>query len=103
VNVMKFFLVISVALEESELQVSVPSYLLRGAGAGTHYEYEVRVSVGGTRWTLLRRYKRFRELHLAMRSKYGSQVWTGIHLSTKSFSLTLHSYECGLKISGHMV
>jgi kinesin family protein 16B len=65
---------IVVALEESELRVSVPSYLLRGAGAGTHYEYEVRVSVGGARWTLLRRYKRFRELHLDMRSKYGSQV-----------------------------
>jgi hypothetical protein len=61
-------------LDETELRVSVPSYLLRGAGSNTHFEYEVRVSVSGARWTLLRRYKRFRELHLDMRARYGIQV-----------------------------
>ncbi|XP_059477576.1 kinesin-like protein Klp98A isoform X2 [Neocloeon triangulifer] len=61
-------------LDETELRVSVPSYLLRGAGSGTHYEYEVRVSVAGARWTLLRRYKRFRELHMDMKARYGVQI-----------------------------
>lgn len=54
--------------------VQIPSYVLRGAGSSTHYEYEVRLDVGGERWSLLRRYKRFRELHANMKEKYGSQV-----------------------------
>ncbi|KAJ9577313.1 hypothetical protein L9F63_006152 [Diploptera punctata] len=54
--------------------VQIPSYVLRGAGSSTHYEYEVRVDMGGDRWSLLRRYKRFRELHINMKEKYGSQV-----------------------------
>ncbi|PSN40524.1 Kinesin-like protein Klp98A [Blattella germanica] len=56
--------------------VQVPSYVLRGAGSTTHYEYEVRVDMGGERWSLLRRYKRFRELHINMREKYGAPVET---------------------------
>jgi hypothetical protein len=54
--------------------VHIPSYVLRGAGPSTHYEYEVRVNMGGECWSLLRRYKRFRELHMNMKEKYGSQV-----------------------------
>nr|CAD7401410.1 unnamed protein product [Timema cristinae] len=54
--------------------VQIPSYVLRGASSSTHYEYEVQVIMAGERWTLLRRYKRFRELHLTMKNKYGSPV-----------------------------
>ncbi|KAL6433755.1 hypothetical protein ACFW04_005780 [Cataglyphis niger] len=54
--------------------VSVPSYVIRGAGASSHYEYEVRVVVQDDSWTLLRRYRRFRELYTSMRQKYGSKV-----------------------------
>nr|CAD7588203.1 unnamed protein product [Timema genevievae] len=54
--------------------VQVPSYVLRGASSSTHYEYEIQVIMAGERWTLLRRYKRFRELHLTMKNKYGSPV-----------------------------
>jgi kinesin family protein 16B len=54
--------------------VQIPSYVLRGAGSSTHYEYEVHVDMGGERWSLLRRYKRFRELHMNMKEKYRSQV-----------------------------
>ncbi|CAG2062536.1 unnamed protein product [Timema podura] len=50
--------------------VQVPSYVLRGASSSTHYEYEVQVIMAGERWTLLRRYKRFRELHLTMKNKW---------------------------------
>ncbi|XP_015585047.1 kinesin-like protein Klp98A isoform X3 [Cephus cinctus] len=56
--------------------VSVPSYVIRGAGASSHYEYEVRVVAQDDSWTLLRRYKRFRELYISMRQKYGSKVAT---------------------------
>ena len=54
--------------------VQIPRFMLRGTGSCTHYEYEVRVNMGGERWSLLRRYKRFRELHMIMKEKYGRQV-----------------------------
>ncbi|XP_012272219.1 kinesin-like protein Klp98A isoform X2 [Orussus abietinus] len=54
--------------------VSVPSYVVRGAGTSSHYEYEVRVVTQDDSWTLLRRYRRFRELYSSMRQKYGSKV-----------------------------
>ncbi|GAB1863831.1 Kinesin-like protein KIF16B [Camponotus japonicus] len=54
--------------------VSIPSYVIRGAGASSHYEYEVRVVAQDDSWTLLRRYRRFRELYTSMRQKYGSKV-----------------------------
>lgn len=54
--------------------ISIPTYVLRGAGSKTHFEYEVRINVQGERWSILRRYRRFRELHLTMRSKYGPKV-----------------------------
>ncbi|KAK0164251.1 hypothetical protein PV328_002899 [Microctonus aethiopoides] len=54
--------------------VSVPSYVVRGAGASLHYEYEVRVVVRDDCWSLLRRFRRFRELYVSMRQQYGSKV-----------------------------
>ncbi|XP_078043544.1 kinesin-like protein 98A isoform X2 [Augochlora pura] len=54
--------------------VSIPSYVIRGAGTSSHYEYEVRVVAQDDNWTLLRRYRRFRELYISMRQKYGSKV-----------------------------
>lgn len=54
--------------------VSVPSYVIRGAGTSSHYEYEVRVVAQDDSWSLLRRYRRFRELYISMRQKYGSKV-----------------------------
>ncbi|XP_076666277.1 kinesin-like protein 98A isoform X2 [Andrena cerasifolii] len=54
--------------------VSITSYVIRGAGTSSHYEYEVRVLAQDDNWTLLRRYRRFRELYISMRQKYGSKV-----------------------------
>ncbi|KPI92102.1 Kinesin-like protein KIF16B [Papilio xuthus] len=55
--------------------VSIPGWVVRGAGAGTHHEYEVRVWLGPhCHWQLLRRYRRFRDLYLAMRRLYGHKV-----------------------------
>ncbi|CAG5107813.1 Similar to Klp98A: Kinesin-like protein Klp98A (Drosophila melanogaster) [Cotesia congregata] len=58
--------------------VTVPSYVIRGAGSSSHYEYEVRVVVQDDSWTLLRRYRRFRELCIYMRQKYNGKV-SAIH------------------------
>ncbi|CAB0040579.1 unnamed protein product [Trichogramma brassicae] len=57
-----------------DIIVSVPSYVVRGAGTSSHYEYEVRVVACDDSWTLLRRYRRFRELYVSMRQKYGNKV-----------------------------
>lgn len=57
--------------------VSIPGWVTRGAGAGTHHEYEVRIALGGCRWLLLRRYRRFRELQQALRRGYGAGVAGG--------------------------
>lgn len=54
--------------------ISVPSYIIRGAGTSSHYEFEVRVVANDDSWTLLRRYRRFRELYVSMRQKYGTKV-----------------------------
>lgn len=70
--------------------VSVPSYVIRGAGASSHYEYEVRVVAQDDSWTLLRRYRRFRELYVSMRQKYGSKV--RYHLITMQHD---NNYESG--------
>ncbi|GLV42219.1 Kinesin-like protein at 98A [Carabus blaptoides fortunei] len=59
---------------ESHGVVSVSSYVIRGTGTQTHYEYEVRISTVDERWTVLRRYRRFRDLHLSMKAKYGDKV-----------------------------
>lgn len=48
--------------------------MVRGAGKQTHVEYEVRITLPEEKWTLLRRYSRFRELHLTMKSSYGEKV-----------------------------
>ncbi|XP_053613367.1 kinesin-like protein Klp98A isoform X2 [Plodia interpunctella] len=54
--------------------ISIPGWVTRGAGARTHHEYEVRVTLGGRRWLLLRRYRRFRDLYLSMRRCFGATV-----------------------------
>lgn len=59
---------------DSEYVISVPSYVIRGAGKQTHFEYEVRITLSDEKWTLLRRFSRFRELHLTMKSVYGDKV-----------------------------
>ena len=60
--------------EPSEHIINIPSFLIRGAGKQTHTEYEVRISLSEDSWILLRRYSRFRELHLSMKAIYGQKV-----------------------------
>lgn len=59
---------------DSDTFVTVSSYVVRGTGTQTHYEYEVKICTVDERWTILRRYRRFRDLHLSMKNKYGEKV-----------------------------
>ncbi|XP_049826777.1 kinesin-like protein Klp98A isoform X3 [Aethina tumida] len=59
---------------DSDSIVSVVGYCIRGAGSKTHYEYELRICTVDDRWTILRRYSRFRDLHLAMKVRYKDKV-----------------------------
>ncbi|CAL8334143.1 unnamed protein product [Lota lota] len=56
--------------QQGPLQVSVPRYLLRGQGKDEHFEFEVKITVGGDTWAVFRRYSRFREMHRSLRLKY---------------------------------
>ncbi|XP_062702424.1 kinesin-like protein Klp98A isoform X2 [Aedes albopictus] len=64
----------SVERMRSEHFINIPTYIIRGAGKQTHYEYEVKLNLPDDRWTLLRRYSRFRELHLKMKKEYGEKI-----------------------------
>ncbi|KAK3871433.1 hypothetical protein Pcinc_023420 [Petrolisthes cinctipes] len=54
--------------------VCIPGYEMRGAGSAAHWEYEVKIAAGNDSWTVFRRYRRFRELHMYMCHKYGPPV-----------------------------
>ncbi|KAF0314023.1 Kinesin-like protein KIF16B [Amphibalanus amphitrite] len=60
--------------------VTVPRYVLRGAGRDAHFEYEIRLCAGGERYTLYRRFQRFRELHRYVAQRYGEQATAAVRL-----------------------
>ncbi|KAL3287107.1 hypothetical protein HHI36_001588 [Cryptolaemus montrouzieri] len=64
----------SIADSDTDSVICISSYCLRGAGSKTHYEYEVRIATVDERWNILRRYSRFRDLHIAMKARYGEMV-----------------------------
>lgn len=66
-------------LAEPEHSINIPSYIIRGAGMQTHVEYEIRIFLADDRWLLLRRFSRFRELHLSMKALYGEKVSVPSH------------------------
>ena len=82
INEMRKFL----SFTEPEHSINIPSYIIRGAGKQTHYEYEIRIFLRDDRWVLLRRYSRFRELHLSMRAKYGEKVSVLLLLTWLNFN-----------------
>lgn len=69
-----FLLRVASIKTEPEHSINITSYIIRGAGNKTHYEYEIRIFLPDDRWLLLRRYSRFRELHLSMKAQYGDKV-----------------------------
>ncbi|XP_067617469.1 kinesin-like protein Klp98A isoform X2 [Eurosta solidaginis] len=59
---------------DAEHFITIPSFVIRGAGKQTHYEYEVRITLSDGKLNILRRYSRFRELHLSMKHCYGAKI-----------------------------
>ncbi|XP_012160198.1 kinesin-like protein Klp98A isoform X2 [Ceratitis capitata] len=59
---------------DAEHFITIPSFVIRGAGKQTHYEYEVRITLPDGKLNILRRYSRFRELHLSMKHCYGAKI-----------------------------
>lgn len=66
------------------LDVTIPSFVLRGNGSSTHFEYEVAICTPYERWSVLRRYQRFRDLYSYMTRKYGTRI-EQIHFPPKKF------------------
>lgn len=61
---------------DSEYAISIPGYVMCGSGSDAHYEYEITINLDTDTWSILRRYSRFREMHLAMKRQYGDAVRT---------------------------
>lgn len=61
----------------SALSVSIPTFTLSGVGSNSHVEYQVNIKTADSSWTVMRRFRQFRDLHVAMMSVYG-QIITGL-------------------------
>jgi hypothetical protein len=55
----------------SALTVNIPSFTLSGIGSHSHVEYQVDIKTLDCAWTVMRRFRQFRDLHMAMTSLYG--------------------------------
>ena len=56
------------------ISLRIPSYTERGSGSDSHIVYEIKIKVNHDRYTIYRRYRKFRELHDNMVAKYGKKV-----------------------------
>ena len=49
--------------------------IILGLGSSQHVEYNVHIAIGGdspANWTIMRRYRQFRDLHRALIQAYGN-------------------------------
>merc|ERR1719295_715383 len=61
-----------------DTSVSIPSFVMTGNGGESHVDYVINVRTGGdgATWKIRRRFRQFRELHMAMSNRYGHVVST---------------------------
>lgn len=86
--------------------ITIPTFVMRGAGKQTHYEYEVRIIVPDGKLCILRRYSRFRELHMSMKNLYGAKVCEQLRLHSVSVLLLckhFHLFESTLYVVSIMI
>jgi hypothetical protein len=59
-----------------QIQVAVPSFVLRASQSDAHFEYEVHIQlpISEDEFSVFRRFRRFRELHVHLLRTYGSLV-----------------------------
>ena len=74
------------------LDVTIPTYVMRGTGSSTHYQYEINIVTSTERWSILRRYTKFRELYHHMKKKYGLKVVSGIFFDSVSNIFIFYIY-----------
>lgn len=90
---------------ETEHFITVPTFVVRGAGKQTHYEYEVRIALPDGKLNILRRYSRFRELHMSMKNVYGAKVSLAIvplyHRSGFSNTLPFRLAPCHSRLGSY--
>ncbi len=58
----------------SRLGAVIPNYSLSGVGSSSHVEYQVHIRACDAQWVVMRRFRQFRDLHVAMTNAYGSIV-----------------------------
>ena len=56
------------------LTVSIPNFTLSGLGSNCHVEYQVNLKTLDAQWAVIRRFRQFRDLHMAMITMYGPMV-----------------------------
>jgi hypothetical protein len=61
-------------LQEGIVSVTIPTFTLSGIGSNSHVEYQVTIKSVDAHWTVMRRFRQFRDLHMAMMSIYGKAV-----------------------------
>merc|ERR1712001_250430 len=56
------------------LSVSIPSFVLSGVGSSSHVEYQVNIKTIDAQWSVMRRFRQFRDLHLSLVTVYGPLI-----------------------------
>ena len=59
--------------DEDQIFIKIPSYKWMERTFDSHYEYMVVICINGHRLTIHRRYRQFREFHLALERNYGTR------------------------------
>lgn len=55
---------------EEAFKVRIPSFIKRSSRWDLHYDFVIDLQVGDEKWSVYRRYTRFRELHAELSCKY---------------------------------
>jgi len=73
------------------VRIAIPTFILSGVGSTSHVEYQVVINALDAQWTVMRRFRQFRDLHMAMTNVYGSLI-------TGNFILLLFNRELKLLV-----
>lgn len=56
------------------VRIAIPTFILSGVGSTSHVEYQVVIYTLDAQWTVMRRFRQFRDLHMAMTNVYGPLI-----------------------------
>ena len=56
------------------VRITIPTFVLSGVGSTSHVEYQVVINAMDAQWTVMRRFRQFRDLHMAMTNVYGPLI-----------------------------